>query len=60
VHACLGAALARTELQIGLQALFEHFPRIGLAGEPIFNRTIALHGLEYLPVSLSAAVSQEA
>jgi len=60
VHACLGAALARTELQIGLQALFEHFPQIGLAGEPIFNRTIGLHGLKYLPVSLSGAVSQEA
>jgi Cytochrome P450 len=60
VHACLGAALARTELQIGLQALFEHFPHLSLAGEPTFNRTIGLHGLEYLPVSLSGAVSQQA
>jgi cytochrome P450 len=60
VHACLGAALARTELQIGLQALFERFPHLSLAGEPTFNHTIGLHGLEYLPVSLSGAVSQEA
>lgn len=60
VHACLGAALARTELQIGLQALFAHFPQLSLAGDPIFNRTIGLHGLEYLPVSLSGAVAQEA
>ena len=60
VHACLGAALARTELQIGLQALFEHFPQLSLAGEPTFNHTIGLHGLEYLPVSLSGAVAQEA
>ena len=60
VHACLGAALARTELHIGLQALFEHFPQLSLAGEPTFNHTIGLHGLQYLPVSLAGAVSQQA
>lgn len=29
MHACLGAALARMELHIGLQSLFERFPRLG-------------------------------
>ncbi len=55
VHACLGATLARMELQIGLQSLFEHFPQLTLAGEPTFNDSILLHGLKHLPVSLHAA-----
>ena len=55
VHACLGAALARMELHIGLQSLFEHFPQLTLAGEPTFNDSILLHGLKHLPVSLQAA-----
>ena len=55
VHACLGAALARMELRIGLQSLFEHFPQLTLAGEPTFNKSIGLHGLTHLPVSLRAA-----
>ena len=55
VHACLGAALARMELHIGLQSLFEHFPRLVLAREPTFNDSILLHGLKHLPVSLRPA-----
>jgi cytochrome P450 len=54
VHACLGAALARMELHIGLQSLFEHFPQLTVAGEPTFNDSILLHGLQCLPVSLRA------
>ncbi len=57
VHACLGAALARMELHVGLQSLFEHFPRLALAGEPTFNDSIGLHGLKRLPVSLRAATA---
>jgi cytochrome P450 len=57
VHACLGAALARMELHIGLQSLFEHFPQLTLAGEPTFNDSIGLHGLKHLPVSLQAATA---
>lgn len=52
VHACLGATLARMELHIGLQSLFEHFPQLTLAGEPTSNNSIGLHGLKHLPVSL--------
>jgi cytochrome P450 len=55
VHVCLGAALARMELHIGLQSLFERFPRLTLAGEPILNPSMGLHGLQHLPVSLGAA-----
>lgn len=57
VHSCLGAALARMELHIGLQSLFERFPQVTLAGEPTFNNSIGLHGLTHLPVSLRAAQS---
>ena len=52
VHTCLGAALGRMELQIGLQSLFERFPRLRLAGKPTYNNNIGLHGLKRLPVSL--------
>jgi len=51
VHTCLGAALGRMELQIGLQTLFERFPRLRLAGKPTYNYNIGLHGLKRLPVS---------
>lgn len=57
IHVCLGAALARMELHIGLQSLFERFPKLTLAGEPTFNNSIGLHGLTHLPVSLRPAQS---
>jgi cytochrome P450 len=52
IHVCLGAALARMELHIGLQSLFMRFPELTLAGEPTLNDSIALHGLKHLPVQL--------
>jgi cytochrome P450 len=52
IHVCLGAALARMELHIGLQSLFERFPQLTLAGEPTITDSMALHGLTYLPVRL--------
>jgi cytochrome P450 len=55
VHTCLGAALGRMEVQIGLQTLFERFPQLSLAGKPVYNNSIGLHGLKHLPVSLRAA-----
>ncbi|MEE3752634.1 cytochrome P450 [Mycobacterium intracellulare] len=55
VHACLGAPLARIELQIGLQTLFERFPRLTLAGEPTLNDSTLLHGIKNLPVNLGPA-----
>jgi cytochrome P450 len=57
LHVCLGAALARMDLHIGLQSLFERFPKLTLAGEPTFNNSIGLHGLTHLPVSLRRAQS---
>jgi cytochrome P450 len=55
VHACLGAPLARMELNIGLRALFERFPQLSLAGEPTLNDSTLLHGVKHLPVHLGPA-----
>ncbi|EHB55747.1 cytochrome P450 [Mycolicibacterium rhodesiae JS60] len=55
IHACLGAALARMELTIGLRALFERFPELALAGTPTLNDSTLLHGVRHLPVSLGPA-----
>jgi cytochrome P450 len=55
VHTCLGAALGRMEVQIGLQTLFERFPQLSLAGPPVYNHNIGLHGLKHLPVALRPA-----
>jgi cytochrome P450 len=52
IHVCLGAALARMELHIGLQTLFERFPQLALAGEPTLNNSTLLHGVKHLPVNL--------
>ncbi|BBX61735.1 hypothetical protein MSAS_09090 [Mycobacterium saskatchewanense] len=40
------------ELHIGLQSLFERFPRLALAGEPVPNNSTVLHGIKHLPVNL--------
>jgi cytochrome P450 len=55
IHVCLGAPLARMELQIGLRALFERFPQLALAGEPTPNDSTLLRGIKRLPVSLGRA-----
>lgn len=52
IHVCLGAPLARMELHIGLQALFERFPHLALAGAPTLNDSTLLHGIKRLLVDL--------
>ena len=55
IHVCLGASLARMELHIGLETLFERFPHLTLAGEPTLNNSTLLHGIKHLPVKLGPA-----
>jgi cytochrome P450 len=52
-HVCIGAALARLQAQTAFTALLERFPRIELAGEPVWwtDRTNQ-RGLQSLPVKL--------
>ena len=50
VHYCIGASLARAEGRIGLQALFERYPELSLAGPATRRPTRTLRGYATLPV----------
>jgi unspecific monooxygenase len=50
IHFCIGAPLARLELQVSLKTLFERLPRLHLAEQPRFRDTYHFHGLETLAV----------
>lgn len=54
-HFCLGAPLARVELEITLRRLLERFPDIALAGPAPRRPTWVLRGLAELPVTLAPA-----
>jgi cytochrome P450 len=54
VHYCLGANLARLELQEGLSFLAERCPRLELTGEPVYESITGIYGLAQLPVRFSA------
>ncbi|CAM5588812.1 Biotin biosynthesis cytochrome P450 [Mycolicibacterium aubagnense] len=48
IHFCIGAPLARLELQVSLKTLFERLPGLQFAEEPRFRDTYHFHGLERL------------
>ena len=50
IHFCIGAPLARLELQVSLKTLFDRLPALQLAEEPQFRDTWHFHGLERLMV----------
>jgi len=51
IHHCIGAALARTEAEVALGALFDHFPRLRVElTEPRWRPTLIFRGLRELPV----------
>jgi cytochrome P450 len=51
IHFCVGAPLARLEMQIALPILFERLPRLGLAEQPRYRDSYHFHGLERLDVT---------
>lgn len=51
IHFCIGAPLARIELQVALSTLFRRLPNIRLASEPRYNNVYHFHGLERLDVA---------
>jgi cytochrome P450 len=55
IHYCLGANLARAELQEGLAFLSERIARIELDGEPEFESIHGIYGLGRLPIRFEAA-----
>lgn len=48
IHFCIGAPLARLEMNIALPILFERLPNIRLANEPVVKDVYHFHGLERL------------
>ena len=48
LHFCVGAPLARLELQIALPILFERLPGLSLAEKPHYKDVYHFHGLERL------------
>ncbi len=50
VHFCLGAPLARMELTESVAALWQRFPNLRLAGEPVSRGTFVLRGHSHVPV----------
>lgn len=50
IHFCVGAPLARLELNVALPVLFERLPGLRLAQKPIYRDAYHFHGLESLPI----------
>ena len=54
VHYCLGANLARAEMQEALAFLAKHMPGLALDGEPVYGSIDGIYGLDALPVRWDA------
>ena len=52
IHFCVGAALARLEMQIALPMLFTKFPKMELTEKPRYADVYHFHGLEKLLINL--------
>ncbi len=50
IHFCIGAPLARLELQTSLKVLFDRVPDLKIADEPHYRNSYHFHGLERLIV----------
>ena len=51
IHFCIGAPLARLEMSVSLPALWEKYPSMELASEPIRRATFVLRGYESILIS---------
>lgn len=53
IHFCIGAPLARLEMNVALPILFERLPTMRLAREPVVKDVYHFHGLDRLDLSWS-------
>ena len=51
IHYCIGAILARLELEISIPLIFQELPELKLAAAPLYKDAFHFHGLEKLEVS---------
>jgi cytochrome P450 len=56
IHYCLGANLARAELQEGLAFLAAHVDRLELDGEPVYGGVTGIYGLDRLPIRFEQSI----
>ncbi len=52
-HFCLGTALARLELRILLEETLRRYPRMAIAGDPVYVESLFINQLKTLPVALN-------
>jgi cholest-4-en-3-one 26-monooxygenase len=52
-HFCAGSHMARLEMRVTLEMLFERFPRLGLAGPVDRLRSNFINGIKQMPVHLT-------
>lgn len=51
IHFCIGAPLARIEMQVAMRVLFERLPGLRLAAPPEYKDVYHFHGLDRLEVT---------
>jgi cytochrome P450 len=51
IHFCIGAPLARIEMQVAMRVLFDRLPGLRLAAPPAYKDVFHFHGLERLDVT---------
>jgi cytochrome P450 len=52
-HFCIGAAVSRLEGSVFFPRLFQRFPKLAKAGDPVRRDTLAIRGFHQLPVSIT-------
>lgn len=55
IHYCVGANIARAELQEALAFLAQRVERVELDGEPVYGTILGIYGLDALPLRLYPA-----